>query len=60
MGNEHDGLVVLGEIPTAAVEEASRLSGLQNAKLVEKPFSAPAHLKLVSHEATCSVNGGVN
>jgi hypothetical protein len=39
MGNEHDGLIVLGTIPDEAVAEAARLSGLQNAKLVEKPFA---------------------
>ena len=39
MGNEHDGLIVLGTIPDEAVAEAARLSGLENAKLVEKPFT---------------------
>lgn len=38
MSNEHDGLITLGEIPSAAVEEAASLSGLANAHLVEKDF----------------------
>jgi len=42
VGNEHDGLIVLGEIPSEAIDAASRLSGLRNAKLVEKPFIAEA------------------
>jgi len=42
IANEHDGLITIGNIPNEAVEEAARLSGLQNARLVEKPFAAAA------------------
>ena len=42
IADEHDGLIVIGNIPDEAVEEAARLSGLQNAKLVEKPFALVA------------------
>ena len=38
IANEHDGLVVTGEIPPEAVSEASRLSGFRHAKLDEKWF----------------------
>ena len=38
IANEHDGLVVTGEIPPEAVDEASRLSGFRHAKLDEKWF----------------------
>jgi hypothetical protein len=38
MANEHDGLITIGEIPKEAITEASRLSGLKYARLVEKPF----------------------
>jgi hypothetical protein len=37
---EHDGLIVIGNIPEEAVQAAARLSGLRNANLVEKPFVA--------------------
>ncbi len=40
ISDEHDGLVVIGEIPEAAVEEAKQNSGVQRARLIEKPFSA--------------------
>jgi hypothetical protein len=38
IANEHDGLVVIGEIPNSAVEEAARFSDFQNATLVKKEF----------------------
>jgi len=38
VADEHDGLVVLGEITNEAVEEAKRLSGVRRAVLVEKAF----------------------
>jgi hypothetical protein len=38
VANEHDGLVTVGVIPQDAVEEASKLSGLRHARLIEKPF----------------------
>lgn len=36
--NIHDGVVTLGEVPTAAWEEALRRSGLEGAVLEEKPL----------------------
>jgi hypothetical protein len=36
--NEHDGLVVLGEISGKAIEEAKELTGLNYLKLEQKPF----------------------
>ena len=36
--NEHDGLVTIGKIPNAAVDEAAALSGLKYAELENKPF----------------------
>jgi hypothetical protein len=38
LANEHDGLVTIGEIPVEAMEEAAKLSGLENAKLDIKEF----------------------
>jgi len=38
IGNEHDGLITIGEIPDKAVEEAKKLSGLRYAYLENKPF----------------------
>jgi hypothetical protein len=38
IGNEHDGLITLGEIPSEAVEEARRRSKFWDAEIVEKPF----------------------
>lgn len=38
IGNEHDGVITIKAIGVEAVEEAARLSGLQNARLIEKPF----------------------
>jgi hypothetical protein len=38
IANEHDGLVVIGEIPTSAIAEAARLSGLHSPKLMKKDF----------------------
>lgn len=57
LANEHDGLVVLGTIPEAAVEEARRLSGFRSAEIEPKPFwegadvglpAAPGPLKCTS------------
>lgn len=45
VGNEHDGLITIGSIPPEAVEEASRLSGLQNAVLVEKLWVSALQLE---------------
>jgi hypothetical protein len=39
LANEHDGLVTVGEIPAQAVALARHLSGLDSAKLTEKPFT---------------------
>lgn len=36
--NEHDGLIVLGEIPERAMQEAAEKVGLESWELVEKPF----------------------
>jgi hypothetical protein len=38
IGNEHDGLVVLGVIPDEAVQKAAESSGLKDPILEEKPF----------------------
>ena len=38
IGNEHDGLVTIGEIPEEAISKASELSGLLTPSLVEKDF----------------------
>jgi hypothetical protein len=38
ISNEHDGLVVIGEIPAVAIRKAAESSGFENAELVEKPF----------------------
>ncbi|MBF0155084.1 MAG: hypothetical protein HQL64_15200 [Magnetococcales bacterium] len=38
VGNEHDGLLTLGQIPKEAIEEAEKHSGLRNPILEEKPF----------------------
>ena len=38
LGNEHDGLIVLGKIPSAAITEAVAATGLRYTKLVEKGF----------------------
>ena len=38
VANEHDGLVVLGEVPAADVEAAKETAGLPGARLEEKPF----------------------
>jgi len=38
ISNEHDGLVVIGEIAKAAERKAASQSGFENAELVEKPF----------------------
>ena len=39
LANEHDGLVTLGRIPAAAIEEAKAFAALPEARLEEKPFS---------------------
>ena len=38
VSNQHDGLTAKNPIPNEAVQEAIRLSGLECAKIVEKPF----------------------
>lgn len=38
VANEHDGLVVIGDIPERAIREASMVSGFRNAELMVKPF----------------------
>jgi hypothetical protein len=38
IANEHDGLVVIGEIPQDAVDMAKRLSGISRCIIQEKPF----------------------
>lgn len=38
LGNEHDGLITLGEVPQEAVEAAKQRSGFRYAQLVIKPF----------------------
>lgn len=38
IGNEHDGLVVIGTIPDEAVQKAAESSGLKDPILEEKPF----------------------
>lgn len=38
VSHEHDGLVTLGTIPAAAIEEAKREAGMPFAELVPKPF----------------------
>jgi hypothetical protein len=38
ISNQHDGLVVIGEIPTSAVEHAARQAGLRYATMDQKPF----------------------
>ena len=38
LGNEHDGLLTLGEIPAKAVDEAKVLSGVHDVLLLEKPL----------------------
>ena len=38
VSNQHDGLVTIGEVPEAAVEEAKRRSGLRYATLKEKRY----------------------
>ena len=38
LSNQHDGVVVLGEIPEEAMQIAKQRSGLKYAELVEKPF----------------------
>lgn len=35
---QHDGFVTLGEVPAAAIDEAKRLTGMDYAELVPKPF----------------------
>ena len=40
LSNQHDGLIVRGEIPDAAVEEAKTLAGARYARLIEKPYHA--------------------
>ena len=40
LSNQHDGLIVRGEIPDAAVEEAKTLAGARYATLIEKPYHA--------------------
>jgi predicted nucleotidyltransferase len=37
--NEHDGLIVLGEIPVEAEREAALMSGLQRGRLVQKDLA---------------------
>jgi hypothetical protein len=39
VANEHDGLIVIGEIPSEAVEQAALRSGLKYCVLEEKPLS---------------------
>jgi hypothetical protein len=38
ISNQHDGLVVLGEIPRAAVDQAAKASGIRYATMEEKVF----------------------
>lgn len=38
IGNEHDGLVVIGKMPDAAIEKAAGISGFEKAEMIEKPF----------------------
>jgi hypothetical protein len=38
LGNEHDGLITLGQIPDAAIQEARTITGLHCLDLREKPF----------------------
>jgi len=38
ISNQHDGLLTIGEIPSEAIEEASKLSGLKYAELEKKNF----------------------
>jgi hypothetical protein len=38
IGNEHDGLITLGKIPQAAIDEAGQLTGMSYMQLREKPF----------------------
>ncbi|MGE0200709.1 MAG: hypothetical protein AB7P76_07055 [Candidatus Melainabacteria bacterium] len=38
LGNEHDGLLTIGPIPDAAIQQAQRLTGLDCLELREKPF----------------------
>jgi hypothetical protein len=39
LSNEHDGLITKGEIPDVAIEEAKKITGFYNAKLVIKPYA---------------------
>jgi hypothetical protein len=50
-GNEHDGLLCLGEIRDDAKKEAAELSGLHDAELIEKPFRNPITLHDAVSEA---------
>lgn len=38
VNNQHDGLVVIGEIPQVAVDQAASLAGLRYATMEQKPF----------------------
>lgn len=38
IGNEHDGLITLGQIPEAAIQKAREITGLDCLELREKPF----------------------
>jgi hypothetical protein len=50
VSNQHDGLGSINPIPDEAVQEAIRLSGLECAKIVEKPFiDAPPPMSPSAH-----------
>jgi hypothetical protein len=38
IGNEHDGLITIGEIPIEAINKANQLTGINYLELREKPF----------------------
>ena len=38
--NEHDGGVVIGEIPNGAIQDAKEMSGFDRAQLERKPFKS--------------------
>ncbi len=54
--NEHDGAVVLGEVPEEAREMARRISGFHRAELESKPFESSDSSPCASRSSTSMTN----
>ncbi|WP_259253728.1 hypothetical protein [Salinibacter ruber] len=54
--NEHDGAVILGEVPEEAREMARRISGFHRAELESKPFESSDSSPCASRSSTSMTN----